>query len=127
MFTYQAAYKYVEDGWVYARVDDFPGVSSQGKGLADAREMLSDALVGMAETLLSEGRPLPLPNPDAEPDAEEEMDRREEIYLALTAGHRLTVHARPVAEAASLPVRSPVPDVGQPADAPHPAPARAAA
>ena len=114
MFTYKAAYKYVEDGWVFAQVVDFPGAISQGRDLNDAREMLSDALICMAEGHLAEGRPLPLPDPDAEPD--EEMDREEDIYLALTAGHRLSVHARPLAEASSLPVRAnqPVPREGEP-------------
>ena len=104
MFVYKAAYKHVEDGWVYAEVVDFPGALSQGVDLNDARQMLADALVAVAETHVLQGRSLPLPDPSAEPA--EEMDLVEDIYFSLAAGHRLTVHSRPLAEATSLPDRA---------------------
>jgi len=56
---------------VVAEVLDFPGVVSQGFDLADARVMIASALEEMAEMLLEEGRPLPVPNPEASaPDAD---------------------------------------------------------
>ncbi len=106
MFTYKAAYKYVEDGWVFGQVLDFPGAISQGRDLNDAREMLAGALAGVAETLALRGQPLPLPDPTAEPD--QEMDREEDIHLALTAGCRLSIDSRPLSGAAVLPDRAAV-------------------
>ena len=50
---------------VVAEVLDFPGVVSQGFDLADARVMIASALEEMAQMLLEEGRPLPVPNPEA--------------------------------------------------------------
>lgn len=56
---------------VVAEALDFPGVLSQGFDLADARLMISSALEDMAQMLLEEGRPLPMPNPDSSaPDAD---------------------------------------------------------
>ncbi len=50
---------------VVAEVLDFPGVVSQGFDLADARLMIASALEDMAHVHLEEGKPLPVPNPDA--------------------------------------------------------------
>ena len=56
---------------VVAEVLDFPGVLSQGFDLADARLMIASALEDMAQMHLEEGKPLPVPNPDAAaPDAD---------------------------------------------------------
>jgi len=56
---------------VVAEVLDFPGVVSQGFDLADARLMIASALEDMAQMHLEEGKPLPVPNPDAAaPDAD---------------------------------------------------------
>ena len=101
MLTYKAAYTYAEDGWVCARVVDFPGAISQGRDLNDARDMLSSALAEMAEWCVRDGKPLPLPNPDAEPDAE--PDRLENVYLMFAAGPRVSV--QPAAPAALPAVR----------------------
>jgi predicted RNase H-like HicB family nuclease len=62
MITYTAGYKIDPDG-VHAEVFDFPGVLSCGADLAEARVMLADALVGMAEINLERGEPLPRPDP----------------------------------------------------------------
>jgi len=56
---------------VVAEVLDFPGVVSQGFDLADARVMIASALEEIAQMFLEEGRPLPIPNPEASaPDAD---------------------------------------------------------
>jgi len=56
---------------VVAEVLDFPGVLSQGFDLADAQLMIASALEDMAQMHLEEGKPLPVPNPDAAaPDAD---------------------------------------------------------
>ena len=56
---------------VVAEVLDFPGAVSQGFDLPDARRMISSALEDLARMLLEEGKPLPIPNPDASaPDAD---------------------------------------------------------
>ncbi len=56
---------------VVAEVLDFPGVASQGFDLADARLMIASALEDMAQAQLEEGKPLPVPNPNAtDPEAD---------------------------------------------------------
>ena len=61
MITYTAGYKIDVDG-VHAEVLDFPGVLTCGADLAEARHMLADALVGMAELSLEAGESLPKPD-----------------------------------------------------------------
>jgi predicted RNase H-like HicB family nuclease len=53
------------DKMVVAEALDFPGAVSQGFDVADARLMISSALEDLARMLLEEGKPLPLPDPDA--------------------------------------------------------------
>ncbi len=65
MLEYHAAFYQGETDWIVAKVLDFPGALSQGRTLQSARRMIRDALRWMAETLLEEGEPLPLPNPRA--------------------------------------------------------------
>lgn len=72
-----------EDRMVVAEVLDFPGVVSQGFGLADARAMIASALEEMAEIYLEEGRPLPIPSATA---ADPEADYVELIPLSIAAG-----------------------------------------
>ena len=62
MIAYTAGYKINADG-VHAEVLDFSGVITCGADLAEAREMLADALVAMAEITLEAGDPLPRPDP----------------------------------------------------------------
>jgi predicted RNase H-like HicB family nuclease len=50
---------------VVAEVLDFPGAASQGFDLAYARLMIASALEDMAQEHLEEGKPLPVPNPNA--------------------------------------------------------------
>lgn len=81
MLQYKAGYKFVEGG-VHAQVLDFSAAITCGSDLAEARELLSAALIDVAETLLEAGQPLPLPNPKL---TDVEMDIEEPIYLHLLA------------------------------------------
>ncbi len=67
MLRYHVAYFLPrgDDRMVVAEVLDFPGVASQGFDLADARLMIASALEDIAQMHLEEGKPLPVPNPDA--------------------------------------------------------------
>jgi predicted RNase H-like HicB family nuclease len=65
MLEYHAVYFPIEDGWYMAQVLDYPGVISQGKTLQSARRMIRDALRGMVEWDMEDGRPFPRPNPRA--------------------------------------------------------------
>lgn len=56
---------------VVAEALDFPGAVSQGFDLQDARLMIASALEDLAQMLLEEGKPLPVPSEEAQnPDAE---------------------------------------------------------
>ncbi len=55
---------------VVAEALDFPGAVSQGFDLPDARLMIASALEDLAQCLLEEGKPLPVPNPGAFADAD---------------------------------------------------------
>ena len=55
---------------VVAEALDFPGAVTQGFDLADARLMIASAVEDLAQCLLEEGKPLPVPNPDAAADAD---------------------------------------------------------
>ncbi len=61
MLQYHAAFYQGESDWIVAKVLDFPGALSQGRTLSSARRMIRDALRCLAETLIEEGEPLPLP------------------------------------------------------------------
>ena len=50
---------------VVAEALDFPGAVTQGFDLADARLMIASALEDLAEAMLEEGKPLPVPSEDA--------------------------------------------------------------
>lgn len=67
MLRYPVAYYLPrgEDRMVVAEVLDFPGVLSQGFDLPDARLMIASALEDIARMHLEEGKPLPVPNPEA--------------------------------------------------------------
>ncbi len=81
MIRYKAGYKYVETG-VHAQVLDFPAAITCAADLAGARQLLTVALVDVAEAALETGLPLPVPNPQA---TNPEMDIEEPIYLHLVA------------------------------------------
>ena len=50
---------------VVAEALDFPGAVTQGFDLQDARLMIASALEDLAQSLLEEGKPLPVPASDA--------------------------------------------------------------
>jgi len=81
MMQYKAGYKFV-DGGVHAQVLDFPAAITCGSDLAEARKLLSVALIDVAETYVETGDALPRPNPLA---SDSEMDIEEPIYLHLLA------------------------------------------
>jgi predicted RNase H-like HicB family nuclease len=71
------------DEMVVAEALDFPGAVTQGFDLQDARLMIASALEDLAQVLLEEGRPLPMPSEDAHnPDA----DLIELVPLSVHAG-----------------------------------------
>lgn len=89
MLTYKAMYRFVNGG-VHAEALDFPGVITCADNLPEARRLLAEALVDMAETCLLLGEPLPRPDAHCtDPDA----DIEEPIYLLLTAAFRVKPEA----------------------------------
>ena len=85
MLRYQVAYYLPrgEDRMVVAEVLDFPGVLSQGFDLPDARLMIASVLEDIAGMHLEEGKPLPVPNPEA---AAPGADLIELLPLSVEAG-----------------------------------------
>ena len=73
-------------GGVHAQVVDFPAVISCANDLAEAKRLLTAALLDVAETRLELGQSLPKPNPLA---TDAEMDFEEPIYLHLSASSEL--------------------------------------
>ena len=67
MLRYHVAYHLPrgDSKMVFVEALDFPGAVTQGFDLADARVMIASAIHDLAELLLEEGRPLPIPNPEA--------------------------------------------------------------
>ena len=65
MLEYHAAYyrNPEDEGWYVVSVLDFPGVNTQGRTLREARTMVRDAIQGMVECYIADGRKLPKPNP----------------------------------------------------------------
>jgi len=55
---------------VVAEAVDFPGAVTQGFDLPDARLMIASAMEDLAQCLLEEGKPLPIPNPDSTAEAD---------------------------------------------------------
>lgn len=86
MLRYHVAYYLPRgtDPMVVAEALDFPGVFSQGFDLADARVMIASALEEVAQLVLEEGNPLPLPNPVA---AASEADLVELVPLVIERIH----------------------------------------
>lgn len=66
---------------VVAEALDFPGAVTQGFDLPDARLMIAGALENLAQALLEEGKPLPVPSEDAHNPGADRIDLR---------GYRLT-------------------------------------
>ena len=68
---------------VVAEALDFPGAVTQGFDLPDARLMIASALEDLAQSLLEEGKPLPVPaNEASSPSA----DLIELLPLSIHAG-----------------------------------------
>ena len=55
---------------VVAEALDFPGAVSQGFDLPDARLMIASAMEDLAQGLLEDGKPLPIPDLHASADAD---------------------------------------------------------
>lgn len=89
-------YKFLEDG-VHGEVLDFAGVITCGKDLNETRRLLASALVDMAETNLSLGEPLPIPDSSL---ADSEADLEEPIHLVLSATNRIKIMPESVYETA---------------------------
>lgn len=68
---------------VVAEALDFPGAVTQGFDLPDARLMIANAMEDLAELLLEEGKPLPVPNLDA---SAADADLIELVPLAVRVG-----------------------------------------
>ena len=68
---------------VVADALDFPGAVTQGFDLQDARLMIASALEDLAQALLEDGKPLPVPAEDAH---NAEADLIELVALSVHAG-----------------------------------------
>jgi hypothetical protein len=77
MIQYKAGYKYLADG-VHAQVLDFSAAITCAADLAEARRLLTVALLDVAQSHLELGQPLPVPNPRL---SDPEMDLEEPVYL----------------------------------------------
>jgi len=87
MLVYKAAYFFDDDG-VHVEALDFPGVTSCGSDLNEARKMIQSALLDMAEYYLDRGKPLPLPEPSL---SNPEADIEEPLYLLLKTASEVEV------------------------------------
>jgi predicted RNase H-like HicB family nuclease len=96
MLTYKAIYKFLEDG-VHGEVLDFAGVITCGKNLDETRRLLASALVDMAETNLSLGESLPLPDSSL---TDGEADLEEPIHLVISAASRIKIVPEAIYETA---------------------------
>ncbi|MBV8731090.1 MAG: type II toxin-antitoxin system HicB family antitoxin [Acidobacteriia bacterium] len=67
---------------VVAEALDFPGAVTQGFDLPDARLMIASALEDLAQALLEDGKPLPIPSDARSSDA----DLIELVPLSVYAG-----------------------------------------
>jgi predicted RNase H-like HicB family nuclease len=68
---------------VVAEALDFPGAMTQGFDLQDGRMMVASALEDLAQALIEEGKPLPVPSDDAHSP---EADLVELVPLSVHAG-----------------------------------------
>ena len=91
MLTYNAMYKFLDDG-VHGEVIDFPGVITCGKDLDQTRRLLASALVDMAETRLLNGESLPQPDKSC---TDPEADLEEPIHLILNAASQVRIVPEP--------------------------------
>ena len=85
MLSYHVAFYLpsLPGGMVVTEGLDFPGAVTQGFDLPDARLMIASALEDLAQLLLEEGKPLPVPANDA---SSAEADLIELVPLSIHAG-----------------------------------------
>jgi predicted RNase H-like HicB family nuclease len=85
MLRYHVAFHlpYAPGEMVVAEALDFPGAVTQGFDLPDARLMIASALEDIAQLLLEEGKPLPIPREDAQ---NRDADLIELVPLSVHAG-----------------------------------------
>lgn len=85
MLQYHVAYWLPrgDNRMVVAEALDFPGAMSQGFDLPDARVMVASAMEDMAQILIEEGKPLPLPAAEAK---SEDADFVELMPLSIEVG-----------------------------------------
>lgn len=85
MLRYHVAFYLPKPGqrMVVAEALDFPGAVSQGFDLPDARLMIASALEELAQILLDQGQPLPMPDPNI---TTAEADLIELLPLSVAAG-----------------------------------------
>lgn len=85
MLRYHVAFSlpHLPGEMVVAEALDFPGAVTQGFDLADARLMIASALEDLAEAMLEEGKPLPVPSEDAH---SADADLIELVPLSVYAG-----------------------------------------
>ena len=76
---------------VVAEALDFPGAVTQGFDLPDARLMIASALEDLAQALLEEGRPLPVPSDEVHSD---DADLIELAPLSIHAGVGCSIATR---------------------------------
>ncbi|MCC6135874.1 MAG: hypothetical protein LM550_00885 [Candidatus Contendobacter sp.] len=89
MLTYKAMYRFVHGG-VHTEALDFPGVVTCAENLPEARRLLAEVLVDIAETCLLLGESLPCQDSGCtDPDA----DLEEPIHSLLTATSRVRPEA----------------------------------
>ena len=68
---------------VVAEALDFPGAVTQGFDLPDARLMIASAMEDLAQSLVEQGKPLPIPNAEA---AASDADLIELVPLSVHVG-----------------------------------------
>jgi predicted RNase H-like HicB family nuclease len=85
MLRYHVAFQLprVPGEMVIAEALDFPGAVTQGFDLQDARLMIGSALEDLAQLLIEEGKPLPMPDPEA---SAADADLVELVPLSIHAG-----------------------------------------
>ena len=76
-----------EGGYVVVTCPSLPGLVTEGDTLEEARRMAEDAIVGYIESLLMDGRPVPVDEPKPH------TPRIETILVAPRFGYRAATHA----------------------------------
>jgi predicted RNase H-like HicB family nuclease len=86
MLRYHVAFylPHAPDEMVVAEALDFPGAVTQGFDLPDARLMIASALEDLAQALLEDGKPLPVPSDDMH---DPEADLIELVPISVYAGN----------------------------------------